>query len=121
MDNDNSELRWGVEQRLEFIRFRLFWEGRVNRSDLKEQFELSVNQTFAHLNRYIGFVPDNMVHDRTAQIYVQGQGYVPCFLKAQIKVWRARFTPHSSGSGSIPIPAQESREISRSFCSTRTR
>lgn len=25
MDNDRSELRWGVEQRLEFIEFRLFW------------------------------------------------------------------------------------------------
>ena len=27
--NDKLELRWGVEQRLEFIEFRLFWEGRV--------------------------------------------------------------------------------------------
>lgn len=44
MDNDKSELRWGVAQRLEFIEFRLFWEGRVNRSDLMEQFGLSVNQ-----------------------------------------------------------------------------
>ena len=38
MDNDRSELRWGVEQRLEFIEFRLFWEGHVNRSDLMDQF-----------------------------------------------------------------------------------
>ena len=44
MDIDKSELRWGVAQRLEFIEFRLFWEGRVNRSDLMEQFGLSVNQ-----------------------------------------------------------------------------
>jgi len=29
MSNDRSELRWGVEQRLEFIEFRLFWEGHV--------------------------------------------------------------------------------------------
>lgn len=34
MENDRSELRWGVEQRLEFIEFRLFWEGHVNRSEL---------------------------------------------------------------------------------------
>jgi hypothetical protein len=27
VQNDRSELRWGVEQRLEFIEFRLFWEG----------------------------------------------------------------------------------------------
>ena len=52
MDKERSELRWGVEQRLEFIEFRLFWEGHVNRSDLMEQFGVSVNharQTPAHV------------------------------------------------------------------------
>jgi hypothetical protein len=44
VDNERSELRWGVEQRLEFIEFRLFWEGHVNRSDLMEQFRISVNK-----------------------------------------------------------------------------
>jgi hypothetical protein len=43
VSNDRSELRWGVEQRLEFIEFRLFWEGHVNRSDVMTQFGLSVN------------------------------------------------------------------------------
>ena len=70
MDNDKSELRWGVAQRLEFIEFRLFWEGHENRSDLMEQFGLSVNQASADLNRYIGFVPDNMVYDKSARTYV---------------------------------------------------
>lgn len=27
---DKADLRWGVERRLEFIEFRLFWEGQVN-------------------------------------------------------------------------------------------
>ena len=56
MSNDRSELRWGVEQRLEFIEFRLFWEGHVNRSDVMEQFGL-VNQASSDLSRYIGFRP----------------------------------------------------------------
>jgi len=81
VDNDKSELRWGVAQRLEFIEFRLFWEGRVNRSDLMEQFGLSVNQASADLNRYIGFVPDNMVYDKSARTYVRGPEYAPHFLK----------------------------------------
>jgi hypothetical protein len=42
VSNVRSELRWGVEQRLEFIEFRLFWEGHVNRSDVMTQFGLSV-------------------------------------------------------------------------------
>ena len=81
MDNDKSELRWGVAQRLEFIEFRLFWEGRVNRSDLMEQFGLSVNQASTDLNRYIGFAPENMLYDKSARTYVRGPDYAAQFLK----------------------------------------
>jgi len=81
VQNDKSELRWGVAQRLEFIEFRLFWEGRVNRSDLMEQFGLSVNQASTDLNRYIGFAPDNMVYDKSARTYVRGPEFKPVFDK----------------------------------------
>ena len=37
-------LRWGTERRLEFIDFRLYWEGRVNRADLTREFGISVPQ-----------------------------------------------------------------------------
>ena len=81
MKNDRSDLRWGVEQRLEFIEFRLFWEGYVNRSDVMEQFGLSVNQASSDLNRYIGFAPDNMVYDKSARTYVRGPGFKAQFLQ----------------------------------------
>ncbi|PCG07421.1 WYL domain-containing protein, partial [Sphingomonas ginsenosidimutans] len=53
MDSD-SGLRRGVESRLEFIEFRLFWEGHVNRSDLIDVFGVSINQASTDLNRYLG-------------------------------------------------------------------
>ncbi len=81
MENSSGELRWGVEQRLEFIEFRLFWEGHVNRSDVMEQFGLSVNQASSDLNRYIGFAPDNMVYDKSARTYVRGPGFKAQFLQ----------------------------------------
>lgn len=81
MEADRSELRWSVEQRLEFVEFRLFWEGHVNRSDVMEQFGLSVNQASADLNRYIGLVPDNMIYDKSARTYVRGPGFKPVFGK----------------------------------------
>jgi hypothetical protein len=81
VSNDRSELRWGVEQRLEFIEFRLFWEGHVNRSDVMKQFGLSVNQASSDLNRYIGFAPDNMVYDKSARTYVRGPGFKAQFLQ----------------------------------------
>ena len=63
VSNDRSELRCGVEQRLEFIEFRLFREGHVNRSDVMEQFRLSVNQASSDLGRFIGLAPHNMDYD----------------------------------------------------------
>ena len=97
MDNDKSELRWGVAQRLEFIEFRLFWEGHVNRSDLMEQFGLSVNQASADLNRYIGFVPDNMVYDKSARTYVRGTEYDPHFLKPDASRYLAQLRSLADG------------------------
>lgn len=81
MSNDRSELRWGVEQRLEFIEFRLFWEGHVNRSDVMEQFGLSVNQASSDLSRYIGLAPRNMDYDRSLRTYVRQPGFKPVFDK----------------------------------------
>lgn len=81
MENDRSDLRWGVEQRLEFIEFRLFWEGHVNRSDVMEQFGLSVNQASSDLNRYISFAPYNMIYDKSARTYVRGVDFKPVFGK----------------------------------------
>ena len=77
MSNDRSELRWGVEQRLEFIEFRLFWEGHVNRSDVMTQFGLSVNQASSDLSRYIGLAPHNMNYDRSLRTYVRQPGFRP--------------------------------------------
>ncbi len=78
---EKADLRWGVEQRLEFIEFRLFWEGHVNRGDLMDAFGVSVNQASTDLNRYIGMVPDNMVYDKSARAYIRGSNFDPMFLK----------------------------------------
>ena len=97
MGNDKSELRWGVSQRLEFIEFRLFWEGHVNRSDLIGQFGLSVNQASADLNRYIGFAPDNMVYDKSARTYVRGPEYSAQFLKPDASRYLAQLRSLADG------------------------
>ncbi|WP_299560103.1 WYL domain-containing protein [uncultured Sulfitobacter sp.] len=97
MESGKSDLRWGVAQRLEFIEFRLFWEGHVNRSDLMEQFGLSVNQASADLNRYIGFAPDNMVYDKSARTYVRGPDYAAQFLKPDASRYLAQLRSLADG------------------------
>ncbi len=76
-----AELRWGVEQRLEFIEFRLFWEGKVNRGDLMKTFGVSVNQASTDLNRYIGMASQNIAYDKSARTYIRGASFTPLFLK----------------------------------------
>ncbi|MBC8270346.1 MAG: WYL domain-containing protein, partial [Rhodospirillaceae bacterium] len=65
MKEKKKDLRWVVERRLEFIEFRLFWEGHVNRSDLIDAFGISVNQASTDLNRYLGLAAENMVYDKS--------------------------------------------------------
>jgi hypothetical protein len=71
--------RWSVEQRLEFIDFRLFWEGRVNRSDLVDSFGVSVPQASADLTQYQIEAKNNAVYDKTLKTYVAGPRFRPVF------------------------------------------
>ena len=81
MGDDKPILRWGVEQKLQFIEFRLFWEGHVNRSDLIDKFSVSQNQASGDLNRYIALAPDNMVYDKSGKTYLRSSSFSPLFLK----------------------------------------
>lgn len=60
MAEAREELRWGMERRLEFIEFRLFWEGHVNRRDLMDTFKVSIAQATTDLNLYPALAPGNM-------------------------------------------------------------
>ena len=75
-----SALRWGVEQRLEFIEFRLFWEGGVNRSEITDYFGLSVPQASKDLSRYQEIAPRNIEYDRSLKRYFATKSFKPKFL-----------------------------------------
>lgn len=81
MTSDGPALKWGVERRLEFIEFRLFWEGGVNRSDIIEMFDVSVPQASKDLTLYQDRAPDNALYDKSARRYVAGPDFKPIFLK----------------------------------------
>lgn len=76
-----AALKWGVERRLEFIEFRLFWEGGVNRSDIIEMFDVSVPQASKDLTLYQERAPDNAIYDKSAKRYVASAQFSPIFLK----------------------------------------
>jgi hypothetical protein len=62
--------RWSQDRRLEFIDFRLCWEGRLNRSDLVEFFSISIPQASLDIARYTAMAPANLQYDRRSRVYV---------------------------------------------------
>jgi predicted DNA-binding transcriptional regulator YafY len=81
MSQKVSDLRWGVERRLEFIEFCLFWEGGVNRSDLTGYFGVSVPQASKDLSQYQALAPENVAYNRSEKRYVATPDFRPRFLK----------------------------------------
>lgn len=81
MAQPGAALKWGVERRLEFIEFRLFWEGGVNRADIIDMFAVSVPQASKDLTLYQERAPQNAIYDKSAKRYVAGENFEPCFLK----------------------------------------
>ncbi len=75
----STALRWSVEQRLEFIDHRLFWEGHINRSDLIAHFDISVPQASADFSRYRASAPGNMAYDMSVKQYRATSGFKPLY------------------------------------------
>jgi hypothetical protein len=103
-----GSVRWGIERRLEFIEFRLFWEGHVNRGDLMAAFGISINQASTDLNRYLGMAPDNMLYDKSARAYVRGDRFEPLFLRPDPASYLSQLRSISDG-----IVTQEETWIGR--------
>lgn len=72
-----TKMRWSVEQRLEFIEFRLFWDGQLNRSDLVEKFDISVPQASMDLARYRVLAPMNMFYNASRKTYLATEDFEP--------------------------------------------
>ncbi len=81
MENQENKRRWGAEQRLEFIEFRLFWEGGVNRSDITNYFGVSVPQASNDLSQYKELAGDNIRYDASEKRYLPTASFRPRFMK----------------------------------------
>src|SRR6266542_7008882 len=111
-------LRWGPEQRLEFVEFLLFWEGVLNRSDITQRFGVSVPQASNDLTMYREFAPANLEYDSSAKCYVSRPAFKPRFLEPNPDRYLAQFKAISDGileladtwisqppsSGVLPVP-----------------
>lgn len=92
MASKNPGLRWGVEQRLEFMEFCLFWEGGVNRADITGFFGVSVPQASKDLSQYQELAPENVQYDRSEKRYFATASFKPKFLVPDADQYLAQLT-----------------------------
>lgn len=81
-EEKGETVRWGVQRRLEFIDFRLFWDGRFNRRDLSETFGISAQQASSDIAQYTALAPGNLVYDQTLKAYLRAPSYDPKLMHA---------------------------------------
>ena len=85
MSEDGGQLRWGVRRRLEFIDFRLFWDGRFNRSDLTATFAISAQQASSDIAQYEKIAPANLRYDRAEKAYTRTAAFAPVLIGETIE------------------------------------
>lgn len=115
-----KHLNWGAERRNAFIEFRVFWYGRINRSDLMEKFGISLQQASLDLTGYVDQWKRNLSYDKSLRTYVRGKQFKPHFFTPSAEDYLAQLravdqklvSPEQSwislfpGYGATPIPAR---------------
>lgn len=92
-----KQLNWGVERRYEFIEFRLFWQGRINRGDLMNAFGVSTQQASLDLNAYMEQAKRNLVYDKSRRTYLRGKHFKPKYLKPDAEEYFAQLRAVDQG------------------------
>lgn len=85
---------WTQHRRMEFIEWKLFWEGMLNRSDLERTFDISTPQASVDLREYREAASENIEYNATDKAFRPGANIKPRFLKVsadrlllQLRAW----------------------------------
>ena len=89
--------RWGGDQRIEFIEFKLFWEGGLNRADLIDFFGVSVPQASNDLSAYREIAGDNLIYNARLKRYVASDTFAPKVYKPNADRYLAQLKGLSDG------------------------
>ncbi|WP_421875992.1 helix-turn-helix transcriptional regulator [Pacificispira sp.] len=120
MADDENRRSWTQIRRFEFIEWKLFWEGFLNRSDLEDQFDISTPQASVDLRNYREAAAENISYDATVKSFVSAPGLKPRFLKAsadrlllQIRAWLSGALPREDLWFKTPPPVAIAPDIVR--------
>lgn len=77
--------RWGQERRLEFIDYRLRWDGQINRSSLTDFFGISVPQASLDITEYAKLAESNLEYDTRARVYRATESFKAVFPSSAVE------------------------------------
>lgn len=86
-----------LERRLQFIDFRLRWEGRLNRRDLIEYFAISVPQASMDISKYAELAPDNLTYDLSSRSYLATPEFKPIYTRSNSRRYLAELWATRTG------------------------
>lgn len=98
------DLAWSALQRLQFIEFRLLWEGHVNRSDLMGTFGISVPQSTLDFREYLERAPNNMDYDKRRRFYFPTTAFKPVFISESAEGYLSQLVAQGTNREGQRIP-----------------
>ena len=98
---DEVERRRGTQdRRFEYMDWKLFWEGQLNRSDLEGMFGISTPQASVDLREYRAGLEEGVRYDATAKAFVPDRSFKARFIKPsadrlllQLRAWLTSALP----------------------------
>lgn len=81
MQSETGKKSWGAKTRLEFIEQRLYWEGRLRRSDLTDFFDISAQQASSDIAEYQQRAPQNIQYNKSEKYYCAADTFQPVFTR----------------------------------------
>ncbi|MES2977783.1 MAG: hypothetical protein V4731_05110 [Pseudomonadota bacterium] len=82
---------------MEFIDFRLRWDGKLNRGDLTDFFGISVPQASLEIAKYTELAPDNLTYDRSSMVYIAGSDFQPLYTSSDAGLYLDELLSQAAG------------------------
>lgn len=82
---------------MEFIEFVLFWDGKIGRKRLKDQFLISLQQATNDLNSYVDAAPNNIHYDPRQKTYVRSESFEPFFTLGKSQEYLRQLQSYAQG------------------------
>lgn len=89
---------WGQDRRLEFIEFRLLWDGKINRSEVAAYFNVSIQHASLDFARYMVLAKDNMEYDRREKVYRATKQFTPLFIAPDTQTYLNELSGLAAGT-----------------------